>query len=194
MFVGLAALVVALGGVAFATIPDSSGTIHSCYNPAGNLRVVESANGCRNNETPLAWNQQGPPGAGDVRTLGDVRLSDGETRVLFSEGGLTFTAECDTNITTQGAPFDSAVIYVTTTEAHSTVGADFAGSGEDFSSGDKVIAHSIDSRPVGTPRFRSRAFSAATPSGTRVSGVLNAGFNVLGQSGKCIFGGHVVVG
>ena len=41
---GFAALVVALGGAAFAAIPDSSGTIHGCYQKAnGNLRVVESA-------------------------------------------------------------------------------------------------------------------------------------------------------
>jgi hypothetical protein len=62
MIVALVGIVIGLGGVAFATIPDSSGTIHGCYNQSGNLRVVESANDCRKNETPLAWNQQGPPG------------------------------------------------------------------------------------------------------------------------------------
>jgi hypothetical protein len=192
MAVALAALVVAAGGVAFATIPDSSGTIHGCYkNINGNLRVVESASSCRNDETALAWNQQGPPGAGSVRALGDVRLSDGETRVLLSEGGLTFTAECDIQMPTGGLPVDSAQVYVSTTEAHSTYGADFGGS-EDFSPGDKKIAHTSVGR--GEPRFGSRAFSAATPSGTRLSGVLNAGVNVLGQTGKCIFGGHAVVG
>jgi hypothetical protein len=63
MVVALAGVTIGLGGVAFATIPDSSKTIHGCYNKSnGNLRVVESAGDCRKNETALPWNQQGPPG------------------------------------------------------------------------------------------------------------------------------------
>lgn len=59
----LSALIVALGGVAYATIPDSGGTIHGCFgNANGNLRVVESARDCRANESALEWNRQGPPG------------------------------------------------------------------------------------------------------------------------------------
>jgi hypothetical protein len=61
--IALTALAVALGGVAYATIPDSSGTIHGCFKSNGNLRVVESAGDCRNGENALAWNQQGPPGS-----------------------------------------------------------------------------------------------------------------------------------
>jgi hypothetical protein len=61
--IALAALVVALGGVAFAAIPDSNGTIHGCYQRTnGVLRVVESAGDCRGRERALDWNQQGPPG------------------------------------------------------------------------------------------------------------------------------------
>ena len=61
---GFAALIVALGGVAFAAIPDSNGTIHGCYQKnSGNLRVVESASDCRNSELAITWNQQGPQGA-----------------------------------------------------------------------------------------------------------------------------------
>src|SRR6476659_9405489 len=71
------ALVVA-GGIAYATIPDSSGVIHGCYKkgapnnkPAppdvGSLRVVATEKGqtCSPSEAPLDWNQtgqQGPPG------------------------------------------------------------------------------------------------------------------------------------
>ncbi len=62
MVVALLAIVLAAGGVAFATIHDSSGTIHGCYDKKGDLRVVESAADCRSRETALAWNQQGPPG------------------------------------------------------------------------------------------------------------------------------------
>jgi hypothetical protein len=61
---GLAALAVAVGGVAYAAIPDSGGTIHACYQKSnGNLRVVESSARCRNGESPLAWSQGGGTGA-----------------------------------------------------------------------------------------------------------------------------------
>ena len=52
--IALVALMVALGGAAFAAIPDSGGTVHACYQKAnGNLRAVESESECRNNENPL---------------------------------------------------------------------------------------------------------------------------------------------
>ena len=59
--VAVTALVV--GGVAFASIPDSAGMIHSCYTKSGgSLRVIDSGGRCGSNETSLNWNQQGPPG------------------------------------------------------------------------------------------------------------------------------------
>jgi hypothetical protein len=69
---------VAVGGIAYATIPDSSGVIHGCYDKkagpdAGTLRVIDTdkAQTCSKSEAPLSWNQtgqqgqqgqQGPPG------------------------------------------------------------------------------------------------------------------------------------
>jgi hypothetical protein len=63
----LAALLVALGGAAYAAIPDSSGVINGCYdNTSGELRVFDSEdgqpNGCTRKETPLDWSRQGPQG------------------------------------------------------------------------------------------------------------------------------------
>lgn len=65
-FAMLVAIVVA-GGVAYASIPASNGTLHGCYRTAGGdnqgqLRIVENASNCRNNETPLTFNQQGVAG------------------------------------------------------------------------------------------------------------------------------------
>src|SRR5207253_1659289 len=61
--IALAALIVALGGVAFAAIPDSNGTIHGCFQKnSGGLRVVQSSGDCRDSEQALDWNQQGPKG------------------------------------------------------------------------------------------------------------------------------------
>ena len=62
-------------GVAYAAIPDASGVIHGCYSAGqGQLRVIDTENGeeCRNNETALSWNQQGPKGdQGDKGDKGD---------------------------------------------------------------------------------------------------------------------------
>jgi len=60
------------GGVAWATIPSVNGTIHGCYTTGrtgvddpnkGQLRVVDSASDCKNNETAISWNEKGVPGA-----------------------------------------------------------------------------------------------------------------------------------
>ena len=65
--IGLVALLVTLGGAAFAAIPDSSGVIHGCYDDrSGKLRVTDTEDGdprsCGDNETPLNWNRVGPQG------------------------------------------------------------------------------------------------------------------------------------
>jgi hypothetical protein len=55
---------IAVGGIAYAAIPDSSGVIHGCYQKNGNLRVIDSSSekGCRPSEKPLSWSQTGPRG------------------------------------------------------------------------------------------------------------------------------------
>jgi hypothetical protein len=60
---GFLALLIALGGVGYAAIPDSGGTIHGCYQKNnGSLRVADSSADCRASEQPLSWNQRGPVG------------------------------------------------------------------------------------------------------------------------------------
>jgi hypothetical protein len=61
------AAVLAAGGIAYATIPDSGGVIHGCYaKSGGSLRVIDdSVTNCKSTETALNWNiqgQQGPVG------------------------------------------------------------------------------------------------------------------------------------
>jgi hypothetical protein len=117
MAVAFTALLVALGGVAFATIPDSNGEIHGCFKKAnGDLRVVSSAGDCRNNERPIAWNQEGPPGSGGgavvarprgttsqtaTNSFADYPLVDqtwtqqaGETDLIFAQITATPPADC----------------------------------------------------------------------------------------------------
>ena len=59
------------GGIAFGAgqIPSEDGVFYGCYvthandnEPQGQLRVVSSPAECRNNETPIQWNQVGPAG------------------------------------------------------------------------------------------------------------------------------------
>jgi hypothetical protein len=54
--------------VAYATIPDSGGVIHACYDTGkGKLRVIDTEAGatCRAQEVALSWNQTGPRGPSD---------------------------------------------------------------------------------------------------------------------------------
>jgi hypothetical protein len=55
-----------LGGVAWATVPDSAGTIHACYAKAsGSLKVIDTDKGqscAPKTETGLNWNESGPKG------------------------------------------------------------------------------------------------------------------------------------
>jgi hypothetical protein len=54
---------VAVGGIAYASIPDSNGVIHGCYRPTtGQLIVATSGKGCEEGWTPLNWSQTGPTG------------------------------------------------------------------------------------------------------------------------------------
>jgi hypothetical protein len=59
---GIAILGLAAAGIAYATIPDSGGVIHGCYDTkTGALRVID-AGGCVSKEAALNWNQTGPQG------------------------------------------------------------------------------------------------------------------------------------
>lgn len=91
LVVAITALAVALGGVAYATIPDAGGTIHGCYGPLGVLRVIDTDTGqhCTAYEKPLNWSQTGPQGpagatgpAGPPGTAAAVETNTVENAVL----------------------------------------------------------------------------------------------------------------
>lgn len=61
------------GGIAYATIPDSSGAIHACYGPlVGDLRVVDAAASCRRFETAIDLG--GPTRGYAYSSAGDMTL------------------------------------------------------------------------------------------------------------------------
>lgn len=63
-YLALVAALGAAGGVAYSSIPDAQGVIHSCFDDmTGALRVIDSpSDTCRTGQTALDWNQQGEPG------------------------------------------------------------------------------------------------------------------------------------
>lgn len=63
VFVTVGALL-ALGGIAYATIPDANGVIHGCYGKSGgDLRVIDATvTNCAKTETSLNWNVKGATG------------------------------------------------------------------------------------------------------------------------------------
>src|SRR3954471_15346194 len=62
------ALVLGVGGIAYATIPSSSGTITSCVQKSsGAVRLIDTAKeSCKSTESTLPWNQAGVPGTNGV--------------------------------------------------------------------------------------------------------------------------------
>ena len=62
---GLALCLCVAGLLAFFRVyaAPPPATIHACYNNTnGNLRLVSSASDCREHETAISWNEQGPQG------------------------------------------------------------------------------------------------------------------------------------
>lgn len=77
---GAIAGALAVGGIAWADIPDS-GVINSCYKKSGGgLRVIDSSAGgaCNPSEQPLSWNQTGAPGVSGYEIVTNVREVSGE--------------------------------------------------------------------------------------------------------------------
>ena len=70
------------GGIAYATIPDSGGVIHSCYiKGIGLLRVIDTDKGqrCSAIETALDFNHTGPQGTtGEPGSAGAARATGAE--------------------------------------------------------------------------------------------------------------------
>jgi hypothetical protein len=84
------------GGVAYATIPDSAGSIHACYlNQSGNLRVIDTTSGgaCRPDETPLTWSQGGSAGG----PLAFAHVANGVLDAARSKNVVSVTRKLDSN-------------------------------------------------------------------------------------------------
>jgi hypothetical protein len=87
----VAALVVAglTAGIAWATIPDGTGSIHACYSASDKILRVLDSGACAKGEAPVSWNKdavqglQGPQG--DQGLKGNTGLQ-GVAGVTFANG------------------------------------------------------------------------------------------------------------
>jgi type VI protein secretion system component Hcp len=60
--VGAAATLAVAAGAAYATGLDSAQVIQACQGKNGSLRVVAAAADCKDGDSPISWNTQGPQG------------------------------------------------------------------------------------------------------------------------------------
>jgi hypothetical protein len=103
-----AALALTAGGIAYASIPDSGGVIHTCYTKSGGtLRVIDdSVTKCKSNETALPISQTGPKGdtgaTGPTEGVGSTPVAPGVTppATLTSELSASQTAQLRSSFTT----------------------------------------------------------------------------------------------
>lgn len=161
--IALAALVIALGGAAFAAIPDSSGTVHACYQKSnGNLRVVESANDCRSTERPITLSEGHPSSLGTQRALS--KLSYGQSARMLTVGPFTFQHVCDT--------VDGSTVVAETSEEGSYAEGHTFGPSSPF-----PVERDNNTIPDG---FGGHPRLLVSPSGTVVRAFAAVGVKVLG--------------
>src|SRR2546430_13781839 len=84
-------LVVLAGGVAVASIPDSTGVIYGCYTKStGTIRIIDrSVTNCKTGETSISWNQagvQGPTGSQGPQGAPGPHGPPGDTGAAGSQG------------------------------------------------------------------------------------------------------------
>jgi hypothetical protein len=85
-----------MAGIAWATIPDGTGTIHACYTPSDkSLRVVDA--GCAKGELPVSWSKnaiqgspgqqgnQGPQGDTGPQGIAGLTLAQGQYDYVVSD-------------------------------------------------------------------------------------------------------------
>ena len=60
--VAAAGALLAVGGAAYASIPDGGGVIHACYTRNTGVLRLSDTGACSSKETSLSWNNVGPAG------------------------------------------------------------------------------------------------------------------------------------
>jgi hypothetical protein len=86
----VAAFVVTVGAIAYASIPGPDGVIHGCYkttNPAqGSLIAIDSAATCPSGFAALNWNQTGPQGPAGAPGISNYEVVNNHIITDFHPG------------------------------------------------------------------------------------------------------------
>jgi hypothetical protein len=124
LVISILALVIAVGGVASATIPGANGTIHACHAAQGALRVIDPSAGgkCVAGEEPLQWNS----GAAFGHHTGTAKASNGAECTL---GQVLLSASPVHNA--DGLPADGQLLHIQKhTALFALLGTTYGGDGK----------------------------------------------------------------
>ena len=127
-------------GVAYASIPDSGGVIHACYDSGNHvLHVIDTEAGevCHSQEKELSWNKRGPQGP--QGPAGPRGPSDGYTTYLLPNNAKSLVGH-DENVLTLSLPpgsyiFTASVRIERSTSGSSSVFCNFRVGGGPFGNG-----------------------------------------------------------
>jgi len=150
------------GGIAYASIPDSSGVIHGCYaNKDGSLRVIDTGSGSTcdaKKETALSWNQKGPTGSRGP--TGATGTSHG----YYSYGGLQSFTVLGGSFATVGklASLPAGTYVVTARGLVEDLPNDQEAECRLVAGGSDVQDTLVDTFTVGSPRLPFTLSAAAT--------------------------------
>jgi hypothetical protein len=131
------AALVTTAGVAFATIPGSTGVINGCYEKRlGILRVIDTEAGktCTQYETPISWNEKGVKGDAGPQGIQGIPGPKGDKGDPGNDG-VNGTNGVDG---TDGAPGADGRDGASVTSATEPAGANCANGGSQFTAGDRV--------------------------------------------------------
>jgi hypothetical protein len=198
LLVGIAALCLGLGGTAIAG-PDgirealtkakvTKAKVKKISKEQANKQIDKRAPGLSVANAATADSADSFGGMTATR-IDPFTLSNGENRELGTFGPFTLTATCVINATNT----DEALVTITTSQNNSA----FKGEDDDadFDVGDSVPYVEAGGTPTGVPYFEEDGGAAIAPDGTGLPGnQLYAGANVLGEPGKCRFGGVIFAG
>lgn len=169
MVVAVIALLVAVGGVAAASIPGKGGVISACYlKSSGSLRVFDTskpgASGrCHQNERTLTWNQLGPQGIQGVQgKSGPPGATDGVSADFFSD--TTPPSKVTVDTTRDASPF-------TTTQAGHVFVSKFINAISATCTGETTVRFVLVVDGARVPG----SFVDSVPNGTTVSNVTLTG-------------------
>lgn len=103
--------ILAAAGAAYATIPDGNGVYTACTkNDNGNVRLIDPSasaksdlSHCKDNESEVSWNQQGPAGKNGVSptvtplAAGDSHCSAGGAAITDAAGSIAYVCSAQTS-------------------------------------------------------------------------------------------------